>query len=58
MNLLQTAKERAESTEEATVYVNDLDVFVTMMLREESPAVLSLVWIYYAKKWEYSKVQV
>ena len=34
--------EKAESTEEATVCVNDLDVFVTMMLLKYSPAVLSL----------------
>ena len=32
----------AGSTEEATVYVDDFDVFVTMMLLEDSPAVLSL----------------
>ena len=38
----------AGSTEEATVYVDDFDVFVTMMLLEDSPAVLSLD--YYAKK--------
>ena len=28
--------------EDAKLYVNDLDVFVTMMLLENSPAVLSL----------------
>ena len=28
--------EKAESTEDATVYVNDLDVFVTLMLLEDS----------------------
>ena len=40
--VITTANGKAESTEEATVYVNDLDVFVTMMLLEDSPAVLSL----------------
>ena len=33
---MTTANGHAESTEEATVYVNDLDVFVTIMLLEES----------------------
>ena len=37
-----TANEMARSTEEATVYVDDLDVSVTMVLLEDSPAVLSL----------------
>ena len=37
-----TANVKVELTEEATVYVNDLDVFVTMMLLEDSSAVLSL----------------
>ena len=37
-----TASGKAVSTEEAKLYVNDLDVFVTMMLLENSPAVLSL----------------
>ena len=31
----------SESTEDATVYVNDLDVFVTIMLLEDSAAMLS-----------------
>ena len=31
-----TANGKAESTEEATVYINDLVVFVTMMLLEDS----------------------
>ena len=31
-----TATRKAETTEEATVYVNDWDVFVTMMLLEDS----------------------
>ena len=40
--IITTTSGEAESTEEATVYVNDLDVFVTMMLLEDSPAVQSL----------------
>ena len=36
-----TANGKAESTEEATVYVNDLNVFVVMMLLKDSPEVLS-----------------
>ena len=40
-NVITTANFKAESTEEATVYVNDSHIFVTMMLLEESPAVLS-----------------
>ena len=40
--VITTANGKAESTEEATMYVNDLDVSVTMMLLEDSPAVLSL----------------
>ena len=39
---ITTASGKAESTEEATVHVNDLNVFVTMMLLEGSPALLSL----------------
>ena len=30
------------ATEEATVYVKDLDMFVTVQLRKDTPAVLSL----------------
>ena len=37
-----SANGMAGSTEEATVYVNDVDVFVTMMLSEDSTAVPSL----------------
>ena len=37
-----TASGKAESTEEAAVYVNELDVFVTMVLLEGSPATQSL----------------
>ena len=41
--VITTASGQAESTEEATVYFCGLGVFVTMMLLEDSPAVLSLV---------------
>ena len=37
-----TADGKVESTEEATVNVNSWDVFVTMMVLDDSPAVLSL----------------
>ena len=37
-----TASGEAELTERATVSVDDLDVFVTMMLLEDSPAVLTV----------------
>ena len=40
--VITTANGKAESTQEATVYVNDLDAFITMMLLEHLPAVLSL----------------
>ena len=40
--IIMTANGKAESTEEATVYVDDFGVFVTLMLFEDSPAVLSL----------------
>ena len=40
-----TANGKVESTEEATVYVNDLDVFVTMMPLEDSFALPSLEFI-------------
>ena len=39
---LGQANGKAESTEEATVCVNDLDVSVKMVLLQDSPAVLSL----------------
>ena len=39
--VITTASGKAELTQEATLYVNDLDVFVAMMLLEDSPAVLS-----------------
>ena len=40
--VIMTANGKAKSTEEATVHVGDLDVFVTMMLFDDSFAVLSL----------------
>ena len=40
--VITTTSGKAESTQEATVYVNDLDVFAAIMLLEDSPAVLSL----------------
>ena len=40
--VVTTANGKVESMEEATVFVKDLDVFVTMVLLEDSPAVLSL----------------
>ena len=46
----KTANGKAESTEEATLYVNDLDIFVTMMLLEDSPTVLSLRFILQRKE--------
>ena len=39
--VITTASGKAESTEETTVHVNDLDVIATMMLLEDSPAVTS-----------------
>ena len=38
-----TANGEVQTREEATVYVKELDLFVTVMLLEETPAVLSLV---------------
>ena len=40
--VITTASGKAESTQEATVYVDDLHVFVTMMLLADSSSVLSL----------------
>ena len=37
-----TANGEVQTSEEATVYVKELDLFVTVMLLEEYPAVLSL----------------
>ena len=39
---VMTANGEVQTIEEATVYVKELDLFVTVMLLEESPAVLSL----------------
>ena len=39
---LMTANREVQTREEATVYVKELDLFVTVMLLEETPAVLSL----------------
>ena len=41
-SVIMTAKGTAHTTEEATVYVGDLDMFVQVPLFKESPAVLSL----------------
>ena len=37
LTVITTTNGKAESTKEALVYVNDLDVCVTMMLLEASP---------------------
>ena len=42
---ITTANGKAQSTEEAAVYAIDLDVVVTMMLLEDSAAVLSFGFI-------------
>ena len=39
---VMTANGEVQTRDEATVYVNELDLFVTVMLLEETPAVLSL----------------
>ena len=39
---VMTANGEVQTSEEATVYVKQLDLFVTVMLLEETPAVLSL----------------
>ena len=38
---VMTANGEVQTREEATVYVKELDLFVTVMLLEETPAVLS-----------------
>ena len=43
---LMTANGEVQTREEATVYVKELDLFVTVMLLEETPAVLSLGKLY------------
>ena len=40
---VMTANDEVQTREEATVYVKELDLFVTVMLLEETPAVLSLL---------------
>ena len=40
---VMTANGEVQTREEATVYVKQLDLFVTVMLLEETPTVLSLV---------------
>ena len=39
---LNTANGEVQTNEEATVYVYDLDLFVTLQIPEDTPAVLSL----------------
>ena len=39
---VMTANGEVQTREEATVYVKELDLFVTVMLLEETPAILSL----------------
>ena len=39
---VMTANGEVQTREEATVYVKELDLFVTVMFLEETPAVLSL----------------
>ena len=40
--MLMTANGEVQTREEATVYVKELDLFVTVVLLEEIPAVLSI----------------
>ena len=52
---IMTANGKAESTEEATVYVNDFDVFVTgccWKMQEQCR-----VQVYYAKKWTVDRLR-
>ena len=42
LTVTMTAVGEAESTEEITAHGNDLDVFVTVMQLDDSPAALSL----------------
>ena len=53
--VITTANGKAESTEEATAYVNDLDVFLTMTMLEDSPPVLSLGFL--CKEMEYEWIK-
>ena len=41
-HVIMTADGKAESTEEARVYAQDLAIFITMMLLDDSPEVLYL----------------
>ena len=43
---VMTANGEVQTREEATVYVKELDLFVTVMLLEETPAVISLGKLY------------
>ena len=40
--IVMTAKGEVQSHEEATVYVKELDIFLTMKVLDNTPAVLSL----------------
>ena len=40
--MVMTANGEVQTREEATIHVKELDLFVTVMLLEETPAVLSL----------------
>ena len=40
--IVMTAKGEVQTHEEATVYVKELDIFLTMKVLENTPAVLSL----------------
>ena len=39
---VMTANGEVQTREDATIYVKDLDLFVTVMLLEETPALLSV----------------
>ena len=61
-----TANGEVPTKEEGTVYVNELDLFVTVMLLKDTPAVLSLGYNYHwtsgqkpqlIKKWQTKKMQ-
>ena len=42
LTIVKTANGEVQTHEEATVYVKELDIFLTMKVRENTPAVLSL----------------
>ena len=48
---VMTANGEVQTREEATVYVKELDLFVTVMLLEETPAVL-FTWEALRRSWE------